>query len=97
MPYIPQDQRDQVDPSIERILIAVSLSDIPENKKRGACNYIITRILLNVLKPEGGWSYHSISDVQSVLQDAHDEIGRRLMGPREDSAIGTNGDLEEFK
>ena len=66
------------------------------NPKRGDLNYVVTRLVLESLKPDAGWSYHSLSDCVSVLKDAAAEIERRLLGPYEDTAIEKNGDMNCF-
>jgi hypothetical protein len=37
---------------------------------RGDANYCLCRIVLESLKPEAGWSYHSLSDAVSALETA---------------------------
>jgi hypothetical protein len=80
MPYIPPVNRIALDAIIEGLV-----NRLREIKARpGDCNYVVTRIVLESLKPSEGWSYHSLSDA---------EIERRLLGPYEDEAIIKNGDM----
>jgi hypothetical protein len=37
---------------------------------RGDANYCLCRIMLEGMKPEAGWSYHSLSDVVAVIRSA---------------------------
>jgi hypothetical protein len=68
---------------------------IPSNKSKGALNYILSRLVLTVLGKQG-LSYQNLSDVIAALNDAAEEIRRRLLNPYEDEAIKKNGDLEEY-
>ena len=70
------------------------LRSVDRGKRKGAVNYVISRLVLGAFQPK---SYHDISDAVSVLRDAAAEIERRLMGPREDVAIAKNGDLPEYE
>lgn len=65
-------------------------------KRPGIVNYIITRIVATTLKPEEGWSYHSVSRALAVLRDAETEMRRRIMDVVEEKAIWRNGDLREY-
>jgi len=89
MPYIPQANRYALDVIVDGLV--KRLRDI--KAKPGDCNYVVTRVVLESLKPDTGWSYHSLSDAVRVLKDAAAEIERRLLGPYEDTAILKNGDM----
>jgi hypothetical protein len=62
----------------------------------GDLNYTVCRVVLESLRPNTGWDYHSLSSAVSVLKDAAVEIERRLLGPYEDTGIEKNGDLHCF-
>ena len=99
MPYIPKDDRKKIDEYAPHAIEALSEAVrtlFPEHIRKGPCNYIISRVVLEAMKPPGGWSYHSISNAVSVFNDAATEIERRLMGPRENKAILKNGDLPSY-
>ena len=96
MPYIKQDYRKQIDDKINDLCETV-FREISPNAYNGVANYIITRILLNILEPTSGWSYDSLSDVIKTLECSKLEIIRRLLSPYEDKYIEKNGDLEEFQ
>jgi hypothetical protein len=98
MPYIKQDQRNHLDFHIEEIVKAIRRVSTDISDRPGPTNYVVSRIVLGALKPNmNPWSYHSISRAVSVLNDAKTEMERRLMAKREDKAIASNGDLEEYK
>jgi hypothetical protein len=93
MPYVPPVNRVAVDVILEGLV-----ARLREIKARpGDCNYVVTRVVLESLKPSEGWSYHSLSDAVRVLKDAAAEIERRLLGPYEDDAILKNGDMQCFQ
>jgi hypothetical protein len=90
MPYIGKSNRIPfVGPIVD---LQTALLKVPRDKRKGELNYVISRLALGVF----GRSYSAISDMVSALRDAATEIERRLMGPREDYAIGQNGDLPEY-
>lgn len=96
MPYIKQEDRVQLNHTIDNAVNR--LKGVAPNvvTRCGSTNYVITRIVAGALKPEEGWSYHSISRAIAVLRDAATEMERRLMGPREDVVIRQNGDVPEY-
>jgi hypothetical protein len=96
MPYIkPEDRIASLDIYIHDMAALLrNMHDL--DVRKGPCNYTVTRLVLQAMKPDSGWSYHSISNAIAVLRDAATEMERRLMGPREDKAITTNGDIPEY-
>lgn len=92
MPYIRPERREDLDPMVDAL--AAKLREM--SCVRGDLNYVVTQLVLSALKPESGWSYHSLSDTISVLRDAADEIARRMLGPYEDKAVIKNGDCSVF-
>lgn len=93
MPYIDLEHRIALDAIVDGLV--KRLRDI--NCKPGDCNYVVTRVVLEALKPHDGWRYHSLSDAVRVLKDAAAEIERRLLGPYEDRVILQNGDMPCFQ
>jgi hypothetical protein len=91
MPYIKAQDRIWFNPGIEAL--QTELTKVPIDKRKGALNYVISRIASGVFPHD----YHGISNIVGALRDAASEIDRRLMGPREDQAILNNGDLPEFE
>ena len=95
MPYITKENREKVDWKIND-LIDVVRGQLGYQDTGGA-NYVITRTILNIMKPPTGWSYDSLSDVVKTLESVKAEVQRRLLGPYEDKCINKNGDLKEFE
>lgn len=91
MPYIKPDDRHKFNVAIDAL--QKSLIRVPRDKRKGALNYVVSRLALGCF----GEGYHEISDRISALRDAADEIVRRRMVPREDVAIEKNGDLPEYE
>lgn len=94
MPYIKTEIRRRIDDQIENFIQdyrgRIDWSDT------GASNYVITRIILGIMKPEDKWTYDSLSDVIKTLECAKMEISRRIMSGYEDLKAFKNGDLQEF-
>lgn len=93
MSYISQDDRENIDDGAISALV-VDIDHVPSGKKKGALNYVVTRLALGVY---GRGGYTELSDAIAALQDAADEIKRRKLGPYEDKAIAKNGDLREYE
>lgn len=93
MTYVPQVNRVALDVIVDGLVKRLrEIKCKPED-----CNYVVTRVVLEALKPDTGWDYHSLSDAVRVLKDSATEIERRLLGPYEDTAILKNGDLPCFQ
>jgi len=97
MPYIKPDDRAKLNFYMNKVVNQLKLVQPDILKRPGPTNYIVTRIVTMALKPDDGWSYHSISRAIAVLNDAATEMRRRLMDTREDVAIKNNGDIPEYK
>ena len=106
MPYISDEDRKRIleceaSPHLGGVDIIEALIDtlrtIPSGKTKGACNYVISRLVAGAMKPDDGWSYTSLSNAAGVFDDAGNEFRRRLLDPYEDKAIEKNGDLPEYK
>lgn len=96
MPYVKNELREIVDKHIDMLATSIDVANIQRKDRNGLSNYVITRILLCILKPKEGWSYDALSDVIKTLECAKEEIYRRIIAPYEDKAINKNGDLNEF-
>lgn len=79
MPYI--------DP-IARIYLAQGGK--PRNK--GELNYAVTMLVIDYITRRV-MSYAVLSDARAALQDANDELYRRLIAPYEDTKAALNGDV----
>jgi len=96
MPYVTQDSRKCIDSQLHDLIEEARLVFEPDEMK-GVANYLVTRLVLGLLKPEDGWRYSSLADVVGTLEAAKLEVYRRLVAPYEDGAIDKNGDLDEYK
>ena len=104
MPYTdPKLDRPIVDKEIDNLVAKFRYEYYMDKEEsyshkrvNGAANYIITRVILGLLKPVSGWNYESLSDVVKTLESSKAEIQRRLLAPYEDMKIDENGDLKEF-
>lgn len=47
---------------------------------RGDVNYTLTRIVLESMKPEGGWGYHTLSDCVALMNNVADILIRCMDG-----------------
>jgi len=99
MPYISAKLREEIDILCDELIFYTNntLARLKqENKAKGVANYLITRLVLGLLKPSDGWNYSSLADVIGTLEAAKLEVYRRLVAPYEDDAIRKNGDLVEY-
>jgi hypothetical protein len=93
MPYINPNRRSLFDPEIEELITQMRDAD----SVKGDVNYAVTRLVLGVLRPRGGWSYSTLSEAIGVLRDSEVEIRRRLLDPYENDVIRKNGDVPEIR
>ena len=96
MPYIKKTERAKYNYRIEEVVRQLKFCEPDLLKRPGPTNYVVTKIVARALKPDDGWSYHSLSRAIAVLRDAATEMERRLMAKREDQVIIDNGDLEDY-
>jgi hypothetical protein len=96
MPYIKQEIRDQIDPAIENLLIAMMKTKV-EGKavlpSAGWYNYVITTLLnmghATTLYP----NYDDINTIMGILESVKQEFYRRVAAPYEDKKVTENGDV----
>ena len=62
----------------------------------GVCNYVISRVVAGVMKPEDGWRYKWLNRAHGTFLSAAAEFYRRLVVPYEDECIEKNGDIPEY-
>ncbi|MCF6228536.1 MAG: hypothetical protein L3J82_07755 [Planctomycetes bacterium] len=86
MPYIKQEQREQLDSYIDSLLKV-----LPDEQFAGNMNYIITRLADGMLQRQK--NYACINEVIGALECAKLELYRRVAGPYEDLKITENGDV----
>ena len=96
MPYTEREKRVKLNFVMNEVVNALKWTQPDVLDRPGPTNYVITRIVARALRPEEGWSYHSISRAIAVFHDAAAEMQRRLMDRREDEAIAKNGDIPEY-
>ena len=88
MPYIPQAQRDLLDPSIRSLVKALK-----ENQLLGPghLNYVVTTLLVGMDYPSKG--YKGLSEVMGILESVKLEWYRRVGAPYEDDKCTEAGDV----
>ncbi len=79
MPYIPQDQRDDVYPD-----------SMQPAENAGQLNYQISVLCARYLNQNGS-RYQQMNDVMGALSGALAEFQRVVVGPYEDEKIAENG------
>lgn len=87
MPYIPPDQRPDIDKILEPLI--VHLKNLPPEDQDGALNYSVTKVLKNLYEPR----YFNYNRAMGVLSSIQAEWYRRDVGPYEDKKIQENGDV----
>jgi hypothetical protein len=95
MPYIDQGVRDILEPEISQLIRRVE-ANVPEEDREGVANYVISRLVANIMRPGSGWRYKSLSRAAEVFASAGHEFRRRMLDPYEDKAIAKNGDVPEY-
>lgn len=100
MPYISEEEREELDESIE--IMAKAIKDFktalvnPHNFAHflGRINYCFSRVLSIVM---GDVSYSKIAMATGVLENIKQEFYRRVASVYEDQKIVANGDIPEYK
>lgn len=87
MPYIPQNQRPQIDELL--LELAEHLKSLPTEEQDGAFNYTVTKLLKELYPPR----YFNYNRAMGVLSSIQAEWYRRDVGPYEDKKIIENGDV----
>ncbi len=101
MPYIRQNERDNIDVAFQREMAQGSFDGtkpprgkwelVASTMNPGQLNYLITRFVLAYAKYSP--SYQSVNDVLGVLDAVAREFYRRGVAPYEDVKIKENGDV----
>lgn len=86
MPYIKQERRKALNEFCESIAA--------ELKEPGELNYVISYILLLLLKKQG-MRYKNICTAIGELEAAKLEFYRKIVSPYEESKISENGEVGE--
>ena len=95
MPYIKEDQREELDPCIDNLIKCLDPEkDLMIDNILGDINYTFSRILGGLM---GTLSYNKIAMITGVLENIKQEFYRRVAQPYEDLKIRQNGDIPEYK
>ena len=91
MPYIPPQDRKDLDPAIETLAEALRT----ESKEHGGdfeglLNYVITKLVV-ALVPEKRYKF--IARITGVLENVKQEFYRRFAEPYEDEQMRKSGDV----
>lgn len=81
MPYIDQEDRDDVRPRYERPAFT-----------KGELNFQFTSVALDYLR-EHGLSYDTLNDISGAFTEAAAEFRRRVTVPYEERKRAINGDV----
>lgn len=84
MPYIPQNDRE----NIEDDLYSDGINFTPCNA--GELNYVVSTLINNYLI-ENGLNYANLNDMVGALECAKMELNRVIIGPYESKKIKENG------
>jgi hypothetical protein len=90
MPYIKEDRRAKIDTHVSEVISA--LRGLGWNE--GDLNYALSRIVGTAFEEE--MRYTTIARVTGVLSNVATEFERRCVGPYENAAIVSNGDVPEY-
>ena len=92
MPYIKQDKRTVLDPTLESLFNALRELECDDdmNNTEGNINYVFTRILQHVYP---GHSYREVNDAIGVLECCKQEYYHRIAVPYEMQKAFENGDV----
>jgi hypothetical protein len=103
MPYISDSlkQREGTDKVSLKFAVEDLIDDIKcqysEEEYEGVCNYVISRVVAGVMRPQKGWRYKWLNRAHGTFLSAAAEFYRRMVAPYEDVCILKNGDIEEYK
>ena len=98
MPYIPQNERDNIDAAFEREMSDTWYSEarcrwdlVAATMSPGQLNYLITRFIKAYY--DYSPNYQRANDVLGVLDAAAREYYRRVVVPYEEKKCSVNGDV----
>jgi len=87
MPYIPQDERKELDD-----LAGALTTQLRNGNFRGRLNYFLSSVAQGLIEANGV-SYSFLNDFIGVLECVKLELYRRVATPYEDEKMGQNGDV----
>ena len=96
MPYIIEEERQELDPSIEKMADAILNTHNPHNFAGflGRINYCFSRVIMKVMRDV---SYAKVAMATGVLENIKQEFYERVARPYESRKIAENGDIPEYK
>lgn len=100
MPYINTDEREELDPYIRDMVVAIKNTSTNLNNPHdfknhlGRINYVFSRVLSGVM---GEINYAKIAMATGVIENIKQEFYRRLASVYEDKKIIENGDIKEYE
>ena len=96
MPYIIEEERQELDPSIDKMVDAILNTHNPHNFASflGRINYCFSRVLMKVM---GDVTYAKVAMATGVLENVKQEFYERVARPYESGKIAENGDIPEYK
>jgi uncharacterized membrane protein YjfL (UPF0719 family) len=101
MPYIKQEYRAALDPTIGELagrIVELARSIPDETGFAGLLNYACTSLAMQVLEARfGRIRYGTIATVTGVFKNIADEFYRRVAAPYEDRQIAKNGDVAAYE
>ena len=89
MPYIPQEERTEIEDSLNLLKAQLGISD---DLPVGKLNYIVSTLISHLIDIHGT-SYTIGNNLVGVLECAKQELYRRILIPYEDAKIELNGDV----
>ncbi len=87
MPYIPQNNRSNIDPLLQPLIDHIK--SLPLEEQDGALNYSVTKALKALYEPR----YFHYNRAMGVLSSIQAEWYRRDVAPYEDKKIQEHGDV----
>lgn len=101
MPYISEDERPELDRSVDAMVDAILFDVKPEEmwelpKLLGRINYCFSRVAAHLTFDKGDVSYRNVAMITGVLENIKQEFYRRVASSYEDRKIRENGDIFEY-
>lgn len=99
MPYIKQEQRENLQEPIDNLVAAIFNKWGAEGDRSisGLMNYSITSLLQTYVLEDGKWNYAKINDVIGMLECVKQEFYSRLATIYEKDKASENGDVQPYK
>lgn len=100
MPYINENNRKNLDQSIENLVSCIRSNVLFKDDEKslwnmaGDINYCFSRVLGQLM---GNVSYSKIAIITGVLENIKQEFYRRIASSYEDKKMAENGDIKEYK